>query len=85
MRAVIFKILLLVFLITNNTDAPLFARGGAPYSFIRVDASDGLVNNQVTCIFKDSRGFIWIGTTAGLSRFDGINFVNYTHNDKDPS
>ena len=85
MRAVIFKILFLVFLMTIHSDVPLFAVGGTPYSFIRVDASDGLVNNQVTCIFKDSRGFIWIGTTAGLSRFDGTNFVNYTHNDKDPS
>ncbi len=55
------------------------------YSFIRVDASQGLVNNQVTCLFKDSRGFTWIGTSSGLSRFDGLNFVNYRHNDKDSS
>ncbi|NJO89309.1 MAG: hypothetical protein HC831_10380 [Chloroflexia bacterium] len=59
------------------------AQNGLDYSFIRVDATNGLVNNQVTCIFKDSRGFIWIGTSAGLSRYDGIHFVNYKHNDKD--
>lgn len=56
---------------------------GTQYSFLRVDASNGLVNNQTTCIYQDSRGFIWIGTSSGLSRFDGTNFVNYTHNDKD--
>jgi len=85
MKTVIFKMLLLVFLTAIPLGVSLCAQSGTPYSFIRVNASNGLVNNQVTCIFKDSRGFIWIGTTAGLSRFDGSNFVNYTHNDKDPS
>ncbi len=49
------------------------------YSFLRIDNMDGLVNNHVTCFLKDSRGFIWIGTSAGLSRYDGSEFVNYKH------
>lgn len=53
------------------------------YSFLQVNNTDGLVNNQVTCIYKDSRGFIWIGTSAGLSRYDGSGFVNYKHNSSD--
>ncbi|MDA3853346.1 MAG: hypothetical protein PF444_03790, partial [Bacteroidales bacterium] len=53
------------------------------YSFLQVSNSDGLVNNQVTCIHKDKRGFVWIGTTAGLSRYDGSSFVNYKHNSTD--
>ena len=53
------------------------------YTFLRINASDGLVNNQTTSIFKDSRGFVWFGTSSGLSRFDGTGFKNYTHNDKD--
>ena len=55
------------------------------YSFLKLDNLDGLVNNQVTCFFKDSRGFVWIGTTAGLSRFDGTEFVNYKHSIGDTS
>lgn len=38
---------------------------------------NGLANNQVQCIYQDNRGWIWIGTSQGLSRFDGYNFVNF--------
>jgi signal transduction histidine kinase/ligand-binding sensor domain-containing protein/DNA-binding response OmpR family regulator len=38
---------------------------------------DGLPNNHIQCIYQDSRGWIWIGTSQGLSRFDGYSFVNY--------
>ncbi len=30
---------------------------------------------------QDSRGFIWISTRNGLSRFDGIEFINYFRKD----
>lgn len=53
------------------------------YSFLRIDNTDGLVNNQTTTIYKDSRGFIWFGTSSGLSRFDGVGFKNYTHDEYD--
>ena len=39
---------------------------------------DGLVSNPVRRIFQDSRGFIWIGTWEGLSKYDGHKFTNYT-------
>ncbi|MBR8534072.1 response regulator [Carboxylicivirga sediminis] len=55
------------------------------YSFIRLGNEDGLVNNQVNCIYKDHQGFIWIGTVAGLSRYDGVSFVNFKHNTADSS
>ena len=34
-------------------------------------------------IIKDSEGFIWISTPAGLSRFDGETFKNYSHDPSD--
>ena len=34
---------------------------------------------QVTCVFKDSRGIIWTGTKGGLSKYNGVNFTNYTN------
>lgn len=37
----------------------------------------GLVNNKCKYVFEDSRGFLWITTFQGLSRFDGQRFVNY--------
>ena len=40
--------------------------------------ADGLAGNRIDSIFQDSRGFIWIATSDGLSRFDGYRFLNYT-------
>ena len=39
-------------------------------------SSDGLANSHIYDIFQDSKGFIWISTENGLSRFDGIKFFN---------
>jgi signal transduction histidine kinase/ligand-binding sensor domain-containing protein len=38
---------------------------------------DGLAGNEINAILQDSRGFLWIGTESGLSRFDGTRFVSY--------
>ncbi len=43
------------------------------YNFARLDNTHGLSNNQIECIFKDSRGFMWIGTNYGLNRYDGYH------------
>src|SRR5688572_12009155 len=47
-------------------------------SFTRYTVQDGLVANPIRCIYQDSKGFIWIGTYDGLSRYDGYKFTNYT-------
>ncbi len=39
--------------------------------------ADGLANNIVNRIVRDSRGFLWFCTREGLSRFDGHEFVSY--------
>ena len=44
-------------------------------SFINYNQKDGLSNNQVTDIYQDINGYIWIGTTNGLNRFDGNKFI----------
>ena len=47
------------------------------YNFTRLDNSRGLSNNQITCTFKDSRGFVWFGSNYGLNRYDGYNIKVY--------
>ena len=37
-------------------------------------AADGLPSDSVTAIIQTHDGFIWIGTDAGLVRFDGVKF-----------
>ena len=46
---------------------------------------DGLPQSQANAVFQDSRGFVWIITKNGLSRFDGIEFVNYYRQNGLPS
>ncbi len=37
----------------------------------------GLPHREVITLHRDSRGFIWLGTKKGLSRFDGYGFRNF--------
>ena len=39
--------------------------------------ADGLPNNVINKIVRDSRGFLWFCTNEGLSRFDGYSFTNF--------
>ena len=40
-------------------------------------ANSALINNVVYDIFKDSRGYVWVGTLAGLNRIDSLGRVEY--------
>jgi signal transduction histidine kinase/ligand-binding sensor domain-containing protein/DNA-binding response OmpR family regulator len=42
-----------------------------PFRFSRLNINHGLSHNYVSSFLKDSRGFVWIGTSSGLNRFDG--------------
>jgi ligand-binding sensor domain-containing protein/AraC-like DNA-binding protein len=57
----------------------LCSRGGyAQESVFRtVSVENGLSNNFVRKIYKDSRGYVWVGTLNGLERFDGLSFKSY--------
>lgn len=50
--------------------------------FQRYTISDGLVGNHIMSISQDNIGYIWIGTRTGLSRFDGLTFMNFERNSR---
>lgn len=49
----------------------------ASFTFTNYTIANGLADNAVNCIAQDFRGFIWVGTREGLSRYDGISFKNF--------
>lgn len=74
------RVLLFIFLFHLST----VLRGQTlNYQFNRIDINQGLSNNQVNCVFRDSTGFMWIGTVSGLNRFDGYHFTVYQHDLRD--
>lgn len=44
---------------------------------------DGISNNLVSCVFQDSKGFLWFGTANGLNKFDGYKYTTYEHTTSD--
>src|SRR5438552_15007795 len=43
--------------------------------------ADGLANNTINKIVRDSRGFLWFCTADGISRFDGYEFRSFGTNE----
>jgi streptogramin lyase len=41
--------------------------------------AQGLPSNYVYTVAQDAQGYIWLGSTGGLSRFDGYRFQNFTN------
>ncbi len=62
---------LLVLFFCNNC----FAQN-PPYKKFTVD--DGLPSNLIYQITQDSKGYIWVATDKGASKFDGTRFENFT-------
>ncbi|MEO5910299.1 MAG: two-component regulator propeller domain-containing protein [Pelobium sp.] len=65
--------------------AYLFAQNNSNYQFSHLDITNGLSDNQVNCIYKDKKGFMWFGTTSGLNRYDGSKFKVFKRDVKDPN
>ncbi len=38
-------------------------------------SSEGLPSDSVTAVLQTDDGFLWVGTSAGLARFDGVKFT----------
>ena len=53
------------------------AAQGKPLHVDRFTVDDGLAQNTVNSVAQDRSGYIWVGTTRGLQRFDGYSFVPY--------
>ncbi len=55
-----------------------FNLNGQHYNFINYSTESGLAQSQIRSIAQDKNGYLWLGTLAGLSKYDGKKFVNYS-------
>lgn len=58
---------------------PSFLLSAKSFSIQKLGLEQGLSNNNVNGIVQDRLGFMWIGTRAGLNRFDGNTFKIFKH------
>ena len=48
------------------------------YPFINYRSSEGLPQGYITALLQDRHGYIWVGTQAGIGKFDGATFETFT-------
>lgn len=64
----------ILFFFAFTSSLCVFAQEGI-FTFYTVN--DGLAQSTVTHIYKDTFGYLWIGTGGGLSLFNGYEFRNF--------
>ncbi len=45
--------------------------------FSNIGVQNGMSANWITALYRDTNGFVWIGTKRGLNRFDGYNIKTF--------
>lgn len=63
---------------------PVFG-GASSFTIKKLGLEQGLSNNNVNGIVQDRKGFMWIGTRAGLNHFDGYKFSVFKHSSLIPN
>ncbi len=58
---------------------------GTNIKFQHITTDDGLSTGTVDCVFKDSRGYLWLGTWNGLNRYNAYSIELFEHDPKDPN
>lgn len=54
-------------------------------SFKKFPFKESLPNSIVKRVFQDSRGFVWLGTEAGICRYDGYKLITIKSNIEHPN
>lgn len=73
----LFCLIISLFLYSNGLKA-------SHYYFKQISLNEGLPST-VRCIYAEKKGFVWIGTKAGLGRFDGHELKHYIHQPDNPN
>ncbi len=55
------------------------------YNYVHYTVDDGLPTNSLYGVIQDSKGYLWVFTERGISKFDGYEFQNFTVKDSLPT
>jgi len=66
--------LLIVFFLCISSLLPAGAQTLSEKDFQVLNMNDGLSDNDIHSVAKDTEGFMWFGTGSGLNRYDGLTF-----------
>lgn len=58
---------------------------GQNSSVYNINKYNGLTSNHVYCVLIDRLGYLWLGTTDGVYRYNGYNLRRYDYNDGLPN
>jgi ligand-binding sensor domain-containing protein len=67
------SLIFLLFIVCHS----FFTFGQYP-NYFSYSIENGGPSNEVYCTFQDKQGYIWIGSDAGLYRFNGVNFEQFS-------
>lgn len=80
MKHLCILILTLLCLTSVGAHASLQQGPADSYTVSFITMQQGLPHNFVEDIYRDSKGYIWVATSASLARYDGYEFVSFTPN-----
>ena len=75
------KILTIVCIISFMNISTSYANIIENFNFKNITIEDGLSQSTVKTIYQDIKGYIWVGTDAGLNRYNGYEFKQYKHDE----
>lgn len=55
------------------------------YQFNQLSILQGLLDNEIAEVIQDESGFIWMASSQGLIRYNGIGYDNFHHNVNNPT
>lgn len=74
---------ILAYELDGQTIAPCRLTGTVEVPIDFYSTNEGLSQGMMNAMAVDSDGYLWLGTNAGLNRFDGRTFKVYRHNPAD--
>jgi len=73
------RLLILILLSSSITTHAILSAQSGPVKFQDVGVLEEYTNPQVTSLYQDCRGLLWISTYGGIDRWDGKQMVHFPY------